>query len=81
MAPNSNILSLFASMTAKRGTHTPWSDNCGTMWWSIFIHGQKEDGFYDVSEVRTCWDWAIYINLIDFVLIGDAYQDCFTSST
>ena len=46
---------------------TPKScDNSGTMWWSIIIHEQKvggvlaelgdDDGFYDVSEVRTCSD-------------------------
>ena len=41
-------------------------DNSGTMWWSIIIHEQNvggvlaelgdDDGFYDVSEVRTCSD-------------------------
>lgn len=55
----------------------------------INIHEQKvgnvlaeldDDGFYNVSKVRRCSDWAIYNSQICFALTGVAYPDYCTSS-
>lgn len=66
-------------------------DNSGMMWWSIIIHEQKvggsladlgdDDGFYDVSEVRTCSDWDIYNNQTYFALNGVTFPECCSSFT
>lgn len=45
-----------------------------------FVEVGDDDGFYDVSEVRKCSDWAIYNNKTGFGLTGVACPDCFPSS-